>query len=1138
MLKRIRNTLSNFNSKISSLVEKHQLFSVSKNNIKHYLLAVLILAIVIITISSSLAATVPVKSIEIKSENLNYDNKEQGAWKVTKSAYWTAKNKARITFDVDTIEKIPDENRRIILVLDCSEAMNGVDFQKLINNLRSVLEKMSNDKKTNTMAYVEFNDTATTKVDYTTSMYDIKSKVRDATVSGGSNYYAALQQVDSLLKNYTHVDTENVSVIFITSGSPNVDTPNEVSQYAYLKEQYPYLEIKAIQYEIGDEVLDSVKNISDKQYIAKEDNTEKILYNTIFGVMEYDDFSISDQINTNYFDIESVSTEDGEALINGNNINWNITNSRFTTGTKKQLNIDIELKDDITTNVTDLYETNIEEAIVSKLGDIEENITSTLTPILSAGYTVTYDINSPPECTPSYSPVDEKHFVFDSVNFPTEVPTCFGYQFKNWEIMNDNVTSTNNNEFIMPEENVNVKALWTKLSLNKSNTGKVTEKATLYNVIKYEAMSSSGLAKEYTGNHQDSMTGIGNKKIYYYHADTDEEGKTITNSKNNVLFAGKCWQMIRTTDTGGVKMIYNGVPGDDGNCLEPGITPGYIGTTTATIDDISNEYYYGTDYEYDATSQTYKLSGELFHTALSLDNEKLIGKYTCRKENIDDSCDYLAYVIGKWGFLEMPISIYMYIGPTQSNDIGKSLYNHIDMSVGNTSISTYISSIGYMYNPSYPSTSFLSVSEKVLDTTSVLTGIYYSSSYTSSSDKYRLRLPSKVSSSSDVSKMNGKYTLKSLLLLGTNEKMYYVIAAESTDKIYCIEMTYPNDLNYYNYTYAYGDSYTENSDGTYTINNATTIKRIEWYDNYTKIKNKYICKLNDQSNCDTVHYVTSTTKEKYNGLAVAGVAKHSSSYTYENGVYKLSDDATTKWDIIENETTNLDNMHYACYSEINENNECEKLIYIYNFNGTTVSGIVLENGKDIETAKKEIFDSEFVNSKDSVVKMAIDSWYKKELLNYTDYLEDVIYCGNRNITDFAGWNPSGGKIKNPLKFKEYTLSEDLSCQKTIDKFSLSNPQAKLKYPIGLPTGNEINLLGNKYVTNQTAAYYLMSPTEISDVPYIRAINEEGENTEIPSSLSFLEFGYGVRPVISLKPNTKYSKGDGSYLNPYVVDMSE
>ena len=39
--------------------------------------------------------------------------------------------------------------------------------------------------------------------------------------------------------------------------------------------------------------------------------------------------------------------------------------------------------------------------------------------------------------------------------------------------------------------------------------------------------------------------------IMYYRGDIDY---------NNVLFANKCWKTVRTTDTGGVKLIYNGLP--------------------------------------------------------------------------------------------------------------------------------------------------------------------------------------------------------------------------------------------------------------------------------------------------------------------------------------------------------------------------------------------------------------------------------------------------------------------------------------------------------------------------------------------------------------------------------------------------
>ncbi len=48
--------------------------------------------------------------------------------------------------------------------------------------------------------------------------------------------------------------------------------------------------------------------------------------------------------------------------------------------------------------------------------------------------------------------------------------------------------------------------------------------------------------------------------IYYY------RGSVVN---NNALFANFCWQIVRTTVTGGIKMIYNGTP-TDGKCLSEG----------------------------------------------------------------------------------------------------------------------------------------------------------------------------------------------------------------------------------------------------------------------------------------------------------------------------------------------------------------------------------------------------------------------------------------------------------------------------------------------------------------------------------------------------------------------------------------
>ena len=51
---------------------------------------------------------------------------------------------------------------------------------------------------------------------------------------------------------------------------------------------------------------------------------------------------------------------------------------------------------------------------------------------------------------------------------------------------------------------------------------------------------------------------VGNVPVYYFRGDADKVN-------NNIIFNNMCWKIIRTTETGGVKIIYNGTP-TDGKC--------------------------------------------------------------------------------------------------------------------------------------------------------------------------------------------------------------------------------------------------------------------------------------------------------------------------------------------------------------------------------------------------------------------------------------------------------------------------------------------------------------------------------------------------------------------------------------------
>ena len=80
--------------------------------------------------------------------------------------------------------------------------------------------------------------------------------------------------------------------------------------------------------------------------------------------------------------------------------------------------------------------------------------------------------------------------------------------------------------------------------------------------------------------------------IYYYRGAVDN---------NNVKFGGFCWKAIRTTDTGGVKMIYNGEPDQDGYCTNTTGTSTQIGTSKYNTNSSSPAdvgYMYGTRYRY------------------------------------------------------------------------------------------------------------------------------------------------------------------------------------------------------------------------------------------------------------------------------------------------------------------------------------------------------------------------------------------------------------------------------------------------------------------------------------------------------------------------------------------------------------
>ena len=173
------------------------------------------------------------------------------------------------------------------------------------------------------------------------------------------------------------------------------------------------------------------------------------------------------------------------------------------------------------------------------------------------------------------------------------------------------------------------------ITLNKTATEEVSEEYTcklefnaverteiavsgtnLYNLIKNNADTKTVIdykvrsgASGTNGIYTTTAT-VGNVPVYYYRGAADKVN-------NNLVFNNMCWKIIRTTKTGGIKIIYNGVPAD-GKCETQTGEATQIGTSafnTSYNDNAYVGYMYGT-----AGSSTYQATN-------ANTNESTIKKY-------------------------------------------------------------------------------------------------------------------------------------------------------------------------------------------------------------------------------------------------------------------------------------------------------------------------------------------------------------------------------------------------------------------------------------------------------------------------------------------------------------------------------
>ncbi len=177
-------------------------------------------------------------------------------------------------------------------------------------------------------------------------------------------------------------------------------------------------------------------------------------------------------------------------------------------------------------------------------------------------------------------------------------------------------------------------------------------------------------------------------------------------NKRNIIFGNMCWQMIRTTETGGIRMIYNGEV-VDGKCESS--RPEHLGIVSESsvrVLAMNSSYLYSSTFDYDLETGIFKLVEPEDYTWSDDSYPNILGKYTCK--SLESECITLYNVNGYDSSTKAYTTSYT-IRSTNYAQVGVSPYN----------LTMNLEAIGYMYNHSY------STSTKYPGTTEYLYGNSY-----------------------------------------------------------------------------------------------------------------------------------------------------------------------------------------------------------------------------------------------------------------------------------------------------------------------------------------------------------------------------------------------------------------------------
>ena len=273
--------------------------------------------------------------------------------------------------------------------------------------------------------------------------------------------------------------------------------------------------------------------------------------------------------------------------------------------------------------------------------------------------------------------------------------------------------------------------------------------------------------------------------------------------------------------------------------------------------------------------------------------------------------------------------------------------------------------------------------------------------------------------------------------------------------------------------------------------------------------------------------------------------------TYDAGTkkYTLKDTKTltnpSNWNTEYSNYT--DRYHYTCFSS---GTTCQSVYYIHAIYSEDKHAyyFTLTNGKKPKDLLNDMFEGN-INVKESNAKVKIDAWYKTNMTSYTSKLEDSGFCNDRTYYNFntSGWNKdysNYNKGNTRLSFSSRQRLENrklsLVCSRQLDKFSVSvdNGNGALTYPVGMITAEEMAYAGATML-QANASYYLYNGVynwSLSPMAFDTfSPNVFYSHSESSVGAAYCSVSFYIRPLISLKQDTVLFGGNGTAIEPFIVN---